>query len=465
MQQRQAVEGQPIEMETGLATPGIRAEGCGGPERRLLEAARRAGRSPQGRMALALHLSRLAPPGPRPHHRRIARAILDDTALRHDGQVFALGNGDMVLLCALAPQGQAPAARPLHGLALSDPAAVSATLAALLRVDLPNPADVATVWPLPETLAAFTAYAAERVAESGLALIPPAPPGAGPAEQTVVVGAIAAIAEGPASSGFMHHQVGVLVPAADRSARQPLLPLYRELSFSIAALEARLAAGGQAAADPFLFRHLAFRLDRRMLALLADAAGTGGPLDIAASVRAAPPSHINLTLPAILSDDFARLAARCRRCGVAVGIEVALVDACGDAAAFARARGMLADAGLKLVLDSVSYLALLLAQPCALRPDLVKLDWSPVLPELQTEERLQLAAALERIGLDRVVLHHAETEAALRWGMAQGLRRFQGRHVDAILAAGRILACPQATGCTVRQCIERSAVVAPACAA
>jgi hypothetical protein len=455
MQQRRAVvDG----TETGLG------DACGGPERLLLEAVRRAGRSPQARLALVLHLSRLAPPGPRPHHRRIARAILDDTALRHDGQVFALGNGDMVLLCGVAPRGQAPAVRPLHGLALSDPAAVSATMAALLRVDLPDPAAVATVWPLPESLPAFTAYAAERVAESGLALAPPALPGAGPAEQTVVVGAIAAIAEGPASPDFMQRQVGVLVAAPDRSAGLPLLPLYRELGFSIAALEARLAAAGQAVADPFLFRHLAFRLDRRMLALLAEHAGTGGALDLAANPRDAP-LHINLTLPAILSDGFARFAGRCGSLGLAVGVEVALVEACGDAAAFARARDVLAAAGLKLVLDGVSYLALLLARPCALRPDLLKLDWSPVLPDLQTEERLQLAAALARIGPDRVVLHHADTEAALRWGMAQGLRRFQGRHVDAILAAGRILACPQAAGCTVRHCMERAGAVATACAA
>jgi hypothetical protein len=262
----------------------------------------------------------------------------------------------------------------------------------------------------------------------------------------------------------MQRQVGVLVAAPDRSAGLTLLPLYRELGFSIAALEARLAAPGQATADPFLFRHLAFRLDQRMLALLAEHAGTGGALDLAADRHAAP-LHINLTLPAILSDGFARLAGRCRGLGLAVGVEVALVEACGDAAAFARARDVLAAAGLKLVLDGVSYLALLLAWPCALRPDLLKLDWSPVLPDLQTEERLQLAAALARIGPDRVVLHHADSEAALRWGMAQGVRRFQGRHVDAILAAGRILACPQAAGCTVRHCMERAGAVAAACAA
>lgn len=462
MQQRRAVVGQPVEAQT---EPAERVETCGGPERQLLEAARRAGRSPSARMALVLHLSRLAPPGPRPHHRRIARAILEATAMRLGGQVFTLGNGDMVLLCGTVPRGQTPASASPHGLALSDPAAVSATMAALLRVDLPDPASVATLWRLPQELAALSAYAAERVAESGLVLAPPAPPGAGPAEQTVVVGALAAIVEGMANTGFLQRQPGVLVPARDRSAgldHMPLQALYDEIGFSAAALEARLAAAGQALADPFLFRHLAFRLDQRMLALLANAAGTGSALDIAAFGRATPALHINLTLPAILSEGFTPFAERCRGSGRTVGVQVALVEACGDAAAFARARDVLAARGMKLVLDGVSYLALLLARPWALRPDLLKLDWSPVIPDLRGEERLGLAAALERIGPDRVVLRRAGSEAALRWGMAQGLRRFQGRHVDAILAAGRILACPQASGCTVSQCMARAATLGPA---
>ena len=46
------------------------------PDRAALEIAHRLLRAPEGRTALALHLSRLAPPAPRPHHRRIARALL-----------------------------------------------------------------------------------------------------------------------------------------------------------------------------------------------------------------------------------------------------------------------------------------------------------------------------------------------------------------------------------------------------
>ena len=144
-----------------------------------------------------------------------------------------------------------------------------------------------------------------------------------------------------------------------------------------------------------------------------------------------------------------------------MGVEVALLEACGDAVAFAAARRLLAEAGMTLVLDGVSHLALLLARPDALRPDLMKLDWSPVLADLPEVDRQQIAATLDRIGRDRVVLHHADNEAALRWGMAQGIRRFQGLHVDAMLAAGRSQACPRAATCSLRQCFDRAAAVAP----
>lgn len=198
-----------------------------------------------------------------------------------------------------------------------------------------------------------------------------------------------------------------------------------------------------------------------MLALLADVAGTGGALDIAGAGRGNPPWHLNLGLTAVLSDGFARFARVSRGVGAAVGIEVPLVEACADAQAFAGARRAVAEAGMTLVLDGVSHLALLLMRPGMFRADLVKLDWSPVMPDLPMQERLQVLVALERLGPDRVVLHRAESEAALRWGLAHGIRRFQGNHVDAVLAAGRSLACPRSGGCTLRQCIERTAMLGP----
>ena len=439
--------------DRGQSDRGLGAEGGCGEEHGLTEAVRRAARAPHGRMALALHLSRLPAPGPRPHHRRVARAILDDAARRHEGQLFVLTNGDLVLLCR--------SARPGHAAAAPDPAALPDTLARLLRMDMPDPGRLTTVWKLDEALPALAAFAAERLAEGGRTMIAAPAPGPGLAMQTGVVHALAAIAEGPATADLLRRQTGVLVAAHPPGG--PLLrPLFQEVTFSIAALEARIAAGGQAGADPFLFRHLAGRLDRRMLARLTEAAGTGGVLDIAAGAYGTAPLHINLTLPVILSDAFARFARLCRDSAAPLGVEVTLVEACDDAAAFGRARRALAESGLTLVLDGVSHLALVLARPCALRPDLVKLDWSPRLGALAGEEQQQVAATLDRLGAHRVVLHRAETEAALRWGMANGIRRFQGRHVDAMLAGARMAACPRAAGCTLRQCGERAAATGPA---
>ncbi len=463
MLQRQAVLDGPVGTQAGVGVPNTPLEVGRWPERLLLEAVRRAGRSPEGRMALVLHLSRLTRVGPRPHHRRVARAILDDTAQRHEGQVFALGNGDLVLLCRVADQARPPSARRQPALASPDPTALPDTMAALLHAELPDPARVTTVWPLQHELAALTAYATARMSESAPEE-EPSPLGPGLAGQIAEVDAIAAVAESPVIAGLVQRQVGVLVPQPNPTSGPggpPLLPLYREVGFSIAALEARAGAPGKAVADPFLFRYLTLRLDRRMLALLADVAGTGGALDIAGAGRGSLSWHLNLGLPAILSDGFARFARVSRSVGAAVGIEVPLVEACADPQAFAGARRAVADAGMTLVLDGVSHLALLLVRPGVFRAALVKLDWSPVMPDLPMQERLQVLVALERLGPDRVVLHRAESEAALRWGLAHGIRRFQGNHVDAVLAAGRSLGCPRSAGCTLRQCIERTAVVGP----
>lgn len=426
-------------------------------ERLLQDTLRRAVRAPNGRMALVLHLSALAPRGPRPHHRRIAHAILDDTARRHEGQVFALGNGDMVLLCRR--DRAAPPSWPAPGLAPSDPAALPATMARLLRTDLPDPDQVTTLWRLEEAAPALDAYVASRLAERGPAPDPSTV--AGLAGQTRAVEAIAALVQGAGPADLLQRQTAVLVTAASRRVPEAALrPLFTEVTFSIAALEARIAATGQAEADPYLFRHLAGRLDERMLTLLTEAAGRGGVLDVGPPGRTTPPLHINLTLAGLSSEAFARFLPLCQ--GTGLGIEVPLVEACADPAAFALARALLAELGLSLVLDGVSHQALSLARPDAFRPELMKLEWSPALSELPGEERLQVEAALERIGPHRIVLQRAGTEAALRWGLAHGIRRFQGRHVDTLLAAARMRRCSAAGGCTLRQCMERAAATGPA---
>ena len=375
-----------------------------------------------GCVALGLHLSRLHAPAPRPHHRRVAAALLDDAASRGGGQLFGLDNGDFVLLLR-RPDGAA---------------ALAAMLGRLFKIDAPEPERLLTEWRLPDEAGTLLAYV-----DASVAADPPAMPWAESGGGGAALAAMERLAGQGRLADLLRRQTAVqLTPGQGARVR----PLFQEVMFSLAVLEAQ---SGQMVTDPFLLRHLAGALDARLLPALAEGIVPGaGP---------GPAVHVNLTLAGVLSEAFAGFARACGAAGAAAGVEVPLLEACADPDAFVLARDRLRRLGLRLVLDGVSHHLLMLTGPAALEPDLIKLDWSPRLPEAGEG----LLRALEALGPDRVVLHRSDTEAALHWGMAQGISRFQGRHVDAMLAAGRIGACAHAGSCMLRQCMERAAATGP----
>jgi len=421
--------------------------------RLLRDALERAARIPRGRVMFVLHLSRMRAPAPRGYHRRIARAMLQDTAERFDGQLFPLSNGDLALLCRGNLAGLGEAKAPTPG-TIAEPDRLLDLLGRLFRVDMPDPARLLSLWPLDTALAAAMTY-----------VDTPEPPSFGSegrhraevSSRTAAVDAIAMLAGGRDLEQIMRRQTAVLLGGA-----HGVWPIFREVTFSIAELEARLSAQegadatGQATADPFLFRHLARRLDARMLETVRDHVASTNPLDALQSL----PMHLNLTVGGVLSDSFARLARSCHGAPHRMGVEISLIEACVDGAAFVRARAALAEAGMDFVLDGVSHLALMQTRLTAMEPALLKLDWSPRMFDLSAADRATLTASVASFGAERIVLQRAETEAALHWGLAHGIRRFQGRHVDAMLGAARLLGCPVSGECSLGQCIERAASVA-----
>ena len=438
-----------------VVAPDAAAEALLGEIARLI-ARPQVARDGENRVAIVLRLSRLTPPAPRPHHRRIARALMQDSAGWHGGQVFSLANGDLVLLCQQRFAGGKAGATPRRHVV--GPEALPDMLRQLLRVDTPPGLDLVSVWPLASHGLALHDYARARVArqEGRLAMEEEF------AGQTGVVDALGSFIGSAAIADLLQRQSAVQL-GGGADGKGGLRPIYHEVTFSISGLEGRVASAVPVSTDPFLFRHLAARLDQRMLDILSREAGQGGPLDV--TRPDAPALHINLTIQGILSADFARLAAAVgaapRGGSARLGVEISLLEAVADSAAFDRARAVLAEGGFAFVLDGVSHLTLLMTRPGLFDASLIKLDWSHRLAELPEVELAVVERGLREIGLARVVLHRAETEAALRWGMARGIKRFQGRHVDAMLGAARIVGCGFAAGCALRQCIERGGATNP----
>ena len=390
------------------------------------DAVRRALRGKQPRwVALALHLSRLSAPAPRPHHSRIARAVLDDAAARREGQLFALMNGDLVLLF---PGGDG-------GVGLAT------TLAQLFAPDAPDPSLLISRWLLPAESGQLFAYL------DALPTLAGGPASLEPDAHLSTVAQLCDAVEPGKVRELLERQTGILVALTGASR---VMPLFREIRFSLATLETRAAASGHVTADPFLFRHLIAKLGQGMLAATAgDLQYDGSALGWAREGRLAV--HINMSLDAILSPALLELAEVAEATAARIAVEIALVEVCADAEQFVRARDRLRGLGFGVVLDDVSHHALLVTRLAALQPDLIKLDWSRQLPQAGDA----LDAAVEAVGAARIVLQGADTEEAMRWGLARGIRRFQGRHVDNILAAARLTACPEAALCTLRKCADR----------
>jgi hypothetical protein len=353
-------------------------------ERRLSEAAERALRMPRGKFALALHLSRLKPPSPRAYHARIARALLQDTAQRCFGQVFALRNGDLVLLCTL-PAETAPR-DPLS------PITLASSLRGLFGADAPDDDTLTSIWRLETDALSFGTYIRERNADP--ANDPQRDEALGHTAALLPLEAFIAAANVPdllAQQTAIHLRPGRHLPVTAR-----LAPLFRELTFPVETLVVDPAVA-RALADPYLFRYVATRLDTRMLQHLLDDLRDGGKIT-RGTLRQNLPLHLNLTLETIVSAEFARLAEHAGRHNARFGVEISIMEAASDPAMTAYASRLLDMAGITLTVDGVDHVALPITRPEALAPAFVKLIWSPRLADENPLAKQAIETAIARIG-------------------------------------------------------------------
>lgn len=60
-------------------------------------------------------------------------------------------------------------------------------------------------------------------------------------------------------------------------------------------------------------------------------------------------------------------------------------------------------------------------------------DWIKLDVGSRPESTANLSAQIERIGPERIILHHCDSDLAVRYGLSQGVQRFQGRGLQPLL--------------------------------
>lgn len=390
----------------------------------LLDYVQRLDRHREGRRGVHVHLSRLKPQNRREHHIRIAINTIEEFVSAYEGQIFVLGNNDVIFVTkgATLPQLDEAVMR-LKYLFSEDP----------LTMTDPDGEDghgrFASLYNIEGQYHRFQelcerVFEEERQRQKRLQKM---------AEQT---GDTVEDARKPLSP----QQLAKLEEFLERSdlssvfrrqavcavaQKSPPKPIFNELFISIIDLARTVLPEVNLAANRWLFQHLTQTLDRRVLKMLARADDSSLHSSFSINVNVG-----TLLAPEFLDfDNSLRMGGR----GTLV-VELQLIDILSDYQAYVFARDFVREKGYRVCLDGVSSDLIPFVDRQRLGVDLIKLNASPVFDAGGDPERREdIAAQVERCGKGRVILARCDNEAMVRTGQQMGISMFQGRYLDGVL--------------------------------
>ena len=404
------------------------------PENLLFDAAERVGRIREGRLALHLHLSRLMPANREEGRIRIAFRMFESMVDAYRGQMFLMTNSDIVLICKDAR--------------INDLDAMIYKLRALFSTDPLTYAESAdgqdrfvSYYDLEADFDSFFALCGQMVANAKKQLTDQrTAPQIQPLNSKTLTKVLERIGATDIA-GVVRRQACIRI-----NDKMTAEVAFQEFFMSIMDLQKALAPDVNILSNRWLFQHLSQVLDLRVLSVLQDSA-----------LRKMPTAFsVNLNMATIETPVFQQVEASIRgRAGLVV--EFQLLDIFNDLDGFFRARDKLRSRGHKSVLDGMSPVTLQFMDAELFDTDFIKVSWSPdMIDDIKTAEIQQ---ALGPVGFEHVILGRCDTELSISWGLAQGIRMFQGRFLDSMGAAVTMAQCDKSSACTLNQCVQRHGVI------
>ncbi len=391
-------------------------------EAALLDFVERLRKFTKGRRAVHIRLSKLQPYNRRAHHMRIAASAFDSLVRAYDAAVFRLFNNDLVVICDGADVADMDhPVLHLRYLFAEDP---------FIKNDEAGDIEFCTWFDLEDDYADLCDLARRMVSaraqrelgrkEAPNSVAKKEEVEKKPLDPPNLAAIQEAIAQADLSTIIRHQPICAVV--RDRKPE----PAFNEIFTSIALLCETFMPGVDVQANPWLFQDLTQHLDRRMIAYLAqNGEATRGQ-----------PFSINLNVSTLLSPEFLDFDEQLNtgaRGGIV--IELQLFDVYADLGSFLFARDFLHERGYKFCLDATTHMSLPLIDRAELGFDLVKLLWSNDLADqLSGPGGRTLRSAAERVGPERLILAHCDSERALEVGESLGITLYQGYLLDEMLA-------------------------------
>lgn len=402
------------------------------PEGILLETAERVARIRAGRAVVHVHLSQLLPQNRDEARIRIAARLFESMVDAYQGQMFVLTNYDIVLLCKDARIADLDAVVfKLRALFAKDPLTYGGGLDDRF----------ATFYELDTDYDDFLAMCTDQAAQAKKRL----------AEQRnkPKIADLDASTLGPVMARIAQTDIAGVVrrqPCVYINDRRFAQVVFQEFYMSIADLQKVLAPDINLLANRWLFMHLSQALDLSVMSALK-----------APGLRQHPVAYsLNLNMASTETPQFNEFIESVKGHS-GVYVEFQLTDVVNNLDLFFRTRDRLKAQQISTVLDGMNALSLQFVDAELYDTDFVKVNWAgDMSTDIQTVEMQQ---ALAPVGFDRVILARCDSEDAVSWGLDQGIRLYQGRFLDSMVAAVTLSECAKSAPCSLAQCITRHGVI------
>ncbi len=170
---------------------------------------------------------------------------------------------------------------------------------------------------------------------------------------------------------------------------------------------------------------------------------------------------LNLNLSTMFLPEFDDFVKRLEEDGQKIVAEVQVMDILNNLSAYFDAKELLHQRGHEILIDAASIEMLQALNAKKLEADYIKIFWHALMEEYEGNA-LDVKQMIEDIGADKIILAKCLDEKALRWGIKNGIRAFQGPYMDLAEIALIKSKCPNGKVCTTDECLQRRKLIAGA---
>jgi EAL domain-containing protein (putative c-di-GMP-specific phosphodiesterase class I) len=391
----------------------------------LLDYVHKLERHRRGRQAVLLRMSQLQAVNRRENHLRMAQSAFETLVKQLKGQIFTMSNADIIFVFKESVLDDVEAAIVRIKFMFSDDPLLAGEDRGgpknfadwfLLERDYDALLQLAQHMVSEEHVRRTQEFAQSRVAD---ATQKPARRG-DPLTPAVLAKMEDALARADLANMMRRQAVSAIV------GRAPPQPVFYELFVSIADLRETLQPNINLASSPWLFQQLTETLDRRVLSLL----NKHDDRSVAGDVS------INLNVQTLVSQEFLNFDDNIKASmrGTIV-IELQKVDIFADLGAFLFARDFAHERAYRICIDGANLESLPFIDRERLGVDLIKIMWDPALTSGILPDGSLFEDYIRRCGPSRAILARCDAQDAISYGQSVGMTLFQGRHVEAIVAA------------------------------